>query len=83
MLVAVATPIPETSHADGADVLAAITITGVSQSELARRLGVTVVSVNRWCRGKTGLNTSRWLHVLQALGLPKDWKPGDPAPPKT
>jgi transcriptional regulator with XRE-family HTH domain len=56
----------------------ALRVTGMSQSELARRLGLTVVAVNRWCRGKAPVSQSRWIAVASVLGLPSDWQPPTP-----
>lgn len=58
--------------------LAALDVTRMTQTELAKRLGLTVVAVNRWCRGKAPISTSRWIAIASVLGLPATWQPGDP-----
>jgi transcriptional regulator with XRE-family HTH domain len=59
----------------GSRVIAALAATGVSQAELARRLGLNQTTVNRWCRGHAVVSRMAWLAVTQALGLPADWQP--------
>lgn len=54
---------------------AALAASGVSQSEVARRLEVTQGTVNRWARGKAPVSWSRWLAILAALDLPQRWTP--------
>lgn len=75
MLDSVPAPVPADERVPASHLIAALGATGVSQSELARRVGLTVVTVNRWARGKTVFSRSRWIAVLSVLGLPKDWEP--------
>lgn len=58
---------------------AALDEAGVSQTTLSKRLGVTLVTVNRWARGKTPISTSRWIAIKSALGLPPGWQPSNRA----
>lgn len=53
--------------------LAAIEHAGSNQSELARKLDVSVTTVHRWCSGASALSASRWIAVATVLGLPVDW----------
>lgn len=54
---------------------AALAATGVSQSELGRRLDIDFASVNRWCNGRAVFRHARWLAAAATLGLPADWQP--------
>lgn len=74
-------PVPPGKAVNAAFVAAALEATGVSQSELARRLGAAFTTVNRWVNGHATISRARWMEVTQALGLPLEWKPGDPVPP--
>lgn len=78
MLDALPPPVPSDERVPPAHLIAALRAVGVSQSELARRLGLTVVSVNRWVKAKATFSRSRWIAVLSVLGLPAGWQPGDP-----
>lgn len=53
----------------------ALAASGMSQSELARRLGVTQGTVNRWCRGKAPISVRSWIAAAAVMGLPADWEP--------
>jgi len=75
MLDLVPAPLPPEDRVPAARLVAALASTGMSQSELARRLGLTVVAVNRWCRGKAPISTSRWIAAAAVMGLPSDWQP--------
>lgn len=75
-------PVPPAKVVDRGVLIAALEATGVSQSELARRLGGAFSTVNKWVNGKAALSRARWMEVTQHLGLPLDWKPGDPVPKK-
>lgn len=81
MLDSVPAPMSADDRVPARRLEAALAFTGMSQSELARRLGLTVVAVNRWCRGKAPISQSRWIAVASVLGLPADWTP--PAPTTT
>jgi transcriptional regulator with XRE-family HTH domain len=54
---------------------AALLETKVGQSELARRIGVTQQTMNRWCRGHLPISRGRFLECLEALGLGLSWEP--------
>lgn len=56
----------------------ALAASGVSQSELARRLGVTQGTVNRWCRGKAPISVRSWIAAAAVMGLSPDWEPLQP-----
>lgn len=49
----------------------------MTQAELARRLHMTDVAINRWVRGKVALSPARWAAIKGVLGLPADWAPGE------
>jgi transcriptional regulator with XRE-family HTH domain len=53
----------------GMDVKAARESKGVSQSDLARKLGVLPVTVWRWEAGKKKPNAANQLAIAQALGM--------------
>jgi DNA-binding transcriptional regulator YdaS (Cro superfamily) len=55
--------------------IAAIAHAGSNQSELARKLGLNITTVHRWCSGKVPIPPSRWLAVTSVLGLSPDWMP--------
>ena len=61
--------------------VAALTATKVSQSELARRMGAAAGTINRYANNKLDISPRTWLAISQALGLPADWQPPPPAPP--
>lgn len=42
---------------------------GISQSELARRIGVTPGQINRYCTGKHDFSGERIGKILDVLGL--------------
>jgi transcriptional regulator with XRE-family HTH domain len=73
-------PTPPESREDAARVIAALAAAGVSQAELARRLGLNQTTVNRWCKGVAPVSRMAWLAMTQALGLPATWEPGQPGP---
>lgn len=75
MLDIVPAPMPPEERVPAARLNAALAASGMSQSELARRLGLTVVAVNRWCRGKAPISTSRWIAAASVMGLSADWQP--------
>lgn len=75
MLLTMPMPMSPEDRVPAAKLEAALRVTGQSQSELARRLGLTVVAVNRWCRGKAPISQSRWIAVASVLGLAADWEP--------
>jgi transcriptional regulator with XRE-family HTH domain len=48
---------------------ALLAMAGVSQMELARRLGVDGRSVRRWVSGERGISDARREEIEQAVGL--------------
>ena len=75
MLDLVPAPLHPEDRVPAVRLVAALAASGMSQSELARRLGLTVVAVNRWCRGKAPISASRWIACASVMGLPADWEP--------
>lgn len=75
MLSAMPPPISHEYRIPAAHLVAALEASGVSQSELARRLNVTQGTVNRWARNKAPISISRWIAILSACGLPAAWAP--------
>lgn len=63
--------------------VAALEQTGVSQSELARRIGSAAGTINRYKMDKLAISRRTWLALTQALGLPADWTPPPPTPTST
>jgi transcriptional regulator with XRE-family HTH domain len=43
---------------------------GITQTELAKRLRVTPIQVNRWVRGKRSPNPDNLKHMAKRLGIP-------------
>lgn len=62
--------------------VAAIEATGTTSAALARRLEVDGTTLYRWRKHQAPITRVIWLAITQALGLPADWKPGDPVPAK-
>jgi transcriptional regulator with XRE-family HTH domain len=58
---------------------AALAVTGVSQSELARRIGAAAGTINRYKQGRLAISMRTWFALTHALGLPSEWQP--PTPP--
>ena len=56
------------------DVLSA---SGVERGELARHLGVSVPTVNRWLNGISTPNVYQFREIAYFFGLPYDWFLGD------
>jgi transcriptional regulator with XRE-family HTH domain len=81
--IAVPPPLAPEDRVPADRLVAALGEVRMSQSELARRLGLTVVAVNRWCRGKAPISTSRWIAIASVLGLPVSWQPGPSTPTTT
>lgn len=54
---------------------AALEVTGVSQSELARRIGAAAGTINRYKQGKLAISMRTWFALTHALGLAADWQP--------
>ena len=53
---------------------------GLTQQELAERLGVHSQTVSDRERGVQAVSKETWLAIVSALGLPMDWRPEGPAP---
>lgn len=68
-------PLAPEDRVPSARLLAALAAVGMTQTELAKRLGLTVVAVNRWCRGRSPISMSRWIAAASVMGLPADWQP--------
>lgn len=50
-----------------------ISLSGWSQSETARFLGVTTRQVNRWVKGEAKISYSAWAILCHQAGLGKIW----------
>jgi DNA-binding transcriptional regulator YdaS (Cro superfamily) len=53
----------------------ALVASGLTQAELARRLGMSTTTMNRWVRGRAPISKGRWVSVKAVLRLPADWQP--------
>jgi len=66
---------------------AAISASGLTQREIARRLNVAEKTVWRYANGKSHIDKWAWPSFLSLLGLPVDWSPqkanGDGGPDDT
>ena len=50
-----------------------LTVSGVARGELARHLGVSVPTVNRWLNGISAPNVYQFREVAHYFGMPYDW----------
>ena len=50
-----------------------LTLSGVSRTELARRLGVPVPVVNRWLNGASAPDVYQFRAIAQLFGIPYQW----------
>ena len=62
--------------------VAAIEASGTTSAALARKLEVDGTTLYRWRKRQAPITRIIWLAITQALGLPADWEPGSPVPPK-
>jgi transcriptional regulator with XRE-family HTH domain len=75
MLDLVPAPMSPEDQVPAARLNGALAASDMSQSELARRLGVTQGTVNRWCRGKAPISARSWIAAAAVMSLPADWQP--------
>jgi transcriptional regulator with XRE-family HTH domain len=75
MLDLVPAPLAPEDQVPAVRLTGALEASGMSQSELARRLGVTQGTVNRWCRGKAPISMRSWIAAAAVMGLPASWEP--------
>lgn len=80
MLATLPPPVPPEDQVPKEHLKAALDARGMRQTQLADRLELTPLTVNRWLHGRAAFSKSRWKAALLVLGLPPDWKPGDPVP---
>ena len=59
------------------DVRQAIRESGLTQVEISRRTGIKQPTISEFLRGKSGGGLSRWLQVLNILGLTAQKKSGE------
>lgn len=50
-----------------------LSVSGVERGDLARRLGVSVPTVNRWLNGISTPNVYQFREIARCFGLPYDW----------
>ena len=50
-----------------------LTVSGVERGELARHLGVSVPTVNRWLNGISTPNMYQFREIAHFFGMPYDW----------
>ena len=50
-----------------------LTVSGVERGELARHLGVSVPTVNRWLNGISTPNVYQFREIAHFFGMPYDW----------
>ena len=50
-----------------------LSVSGVERGELARHLGVSVPTVNRWLNGISTPNVYQFREIAHFFGLPYDW----------
>lgn len=50
-----------------------LSASGLERGELARHLGVSVPTVNRWLNGISTPNVYQFREITQLFGLPYDW----------
>lgn len=50
-----------------------LTVSGVERGELARCLGVSVPTVNRWLNGISAPNVYQFREIAHYFGMPYDW----------
>jgi transcriptional regulator with XRE-family HTH domain len=53
----------------GANIGAALQRLGVSNGELARRMGVDVTTIGRFVRGELNITSNRLVEIAEALGM--------------
>lgn len=80
MLMSTPVPVRDRRLVDPEKVRAARLARGITQAELAQILDVTVMTVSRRETGSSPTTWEIWLGTAMALGLPADWKVGDPTP---
>jgi hypothetical protein len=87
----VATRRDDRAEIPGDRLKAAMDTVAVSSAALARVLDVDKTTVYRWREGVFDKKRQRhvwlitpliWRACMSALGLPADWEPGDPVPPR-
>jgi DNA-binding XRE family transcriptional regulator len=55
--------------------VAALRFRKVSQTDLHKRLDVSMTTVNRWCKGKAPISWARWVSICSILKIPTGWAP--------
>jgi DNA-binding XRE family transcriptional regulator len=55
--------------------LAALDATGVSQTDLMKKLDVSWTTVSRWANAHSPISWARWVSICSVLHLPTSWEP--------
>lgn len=56
---------------------AAVVVSGMAQTDLAERLGLSQNTIGSWIFGDKDADWSRWISISNVLGLGELWRPTD------